>query len=142
MDIQEIKRILLKKEIHYQKNYNNKLYLDYYTSIRLHNPYWTVGDYYRVYLDNSLQHYAKIILKKTFLLKDLPEVTAYSDIGMNAHDTKVLLKSFYPDTDFETQPLDLILFHQLELQPHMYEDLLQRQLKAHEWQQNKKFNNH
>lgn len=142
MTPEEIKQILLKKQIKYSKNWNNKLYLDYYTSIRLHDEYWKVGDYYRVYLNNSCQHYAQIILKKTFLLKDLPEVTAYSDTGMNAMETRQLFRRMYPAVNFDTQPMDLILFHQLDIQPHMYDDLMERNLKADEWLRNKKINNY
>lgn len=103
------------KKIIFSKNWNKKLYCHYYTTIRKSSAYYVPGEYYFVFqAGHAADHRALLITKKTILLEQLPEITAYLDTGMNQQQTKELFRSMYPQADWNTQKLDILLFHNLE----------------------------
>lgn len=116
MTKEQILQIQPKNEIKFTQNWNGKLRCEYYTTIRLHHPQRNPGMLYWVWLTkcDAPDHRAKLISKKTFLLKDLPDMTSYLDTGYSADETKEILKKMYPGKDWNTQQLDILLFQNLE----------------------------
>ncbi len=104
------------RKIIFSKNCNKKLYCHYYTTIRKSSAYYVPGEYYFVFQARhaAADHRALLITKKTILLEQLPEITAYLDTGMNQHQTKELFRRMYPQADWNTQKLDILLLQNLE----------------------------
>lgn len=103
-----------KKHVKFLENYNGKLFLNYFTSIRLDSPHWQVGDYYKVIKGEEFLFRAIIREKKTLFLHQLPAITAFIDTGKDLCSTEKLLRSIYHAHDLTKEPICVLLFQNLE----------------------------
>lgn len=103
-----------KKSIKFIENYNGKLFLNYFTSIRLDSPHWQVGDYYKVIKGEEFLFRAVIREKKTLFLHQLPAITAFIDTGKDLVSTEKMMRSIYHAHDLTKEPICVLLFQNLE----------------------------
>lgn len=103
-----------KKSIKFLENYNGKLFLHYFTSIRLDSPHWQVGDYYKVIKGDEFLFRAVIREKKTLYLHQLPAITAFIDTGKDLVSTEKMMRSIYHAHDLTIEPICVLLFQNLE----------------------------
>lgn len=83
----------------------------------------------------NLTNTVEIIKVTPFYLKDLPEITAYLDTGYSLEETKNIITRMYPDVDFSTKQLAIILLKKLdESQKTQVEHLIGSPiLFSHDW---------
>lgn len=121
-----------KYDIKFSQNWNNKLYCEYFTTIRVEEQgRYAIGDVARILLQTQKQqekkpyiinigantyqylYNAMIIDTKILLLEQLPEFSAYLDTGRNAYYTKKLIRSLMPNTDFKQTKIIISLLKKL-----------------------------
>jgi uncharacterized protein YqfB (UPF0267 family) len=118
------------KKINFLENYNGKMGCHFFTTIRLDEPEYKVGEFYQIWrkeidsftvdeegkplVRNVYSFKGRIVEKKTFLMEQLPSITAAQDTGLGLPETKALLRKLYPDADFSTQLLTLLLIQNIE----------------------------
>lgn len=122
MTIQEYKELSPVHDLHFEKNDNRKMLCLFYTSVRMSDSNYVPGTYFNIYINGALDHKAVLILKKTFLLDALPEVTAYQECGCNLVTAKNKIKQQFKDFDLNTQPLDLLLLKNLDIEVYRREE--------------------
>lgn len=82
--------------IEFSENWNGKLLLDVFTTIRLENPdKYIQGNVYEVMLRGDLLGRAKLSMIHYFFYKNLNERTARIDTGKSLHYLQTLLNRFY-----------------------------------------------
>lgn len=131
---EQIKRPTM--DIKFSTNWNNKLHLHFFTTIRIDSDKYQVGKAYKIlslikksehklfegsqYVVKEGEHWYQylfrgvIVAKKTLLLHNLPEITAYLDTGYNLVDTIALFKKMYPKIDFSKQKIAVLLIENIE----------------------------
>ena len=103
-----------KRQINFTTNWNNKLYCDHYTTIRLASPYYQVGRFYDIELRKECLHTARIIDIRFLKLENINTFISYIDAGLSVEDFKTLMNRFYKDKDWSTQRLIMILLEKVE----------------------------
>jgi len=104
-------------EIKFVYNWNNKLNMDCFTTIRPHNPKkYVVGRAFDIHLKtkdgwNTFYDAADIVEIKTIKGKDLNEFITRLDMGLSLDDGKRLLNNFYKNKcpDVMEMSFDFIL---------------------------------
>ena len=96
--------------IPFSYNWNNKLDCKAFTTIRIyshdnHRP----GTSVNAVLKGISKGVGKIMNVKTFLLKDLNDFMAYLDTGYNTAECQKIIKTMYPNLNFDTKLLAFIL---------------------------------
>ncbi len=91
-------------------NWNKKLYCNFFTTIRLHNPkkYW-IGSIHRIFLKAEDLGTAKIVQVKTIRLEEIDSFTASLDTGYNAASTRALFRKMYSLEPTENPMVDVSL---------------------------------
>jgi hypothetical protein len=102
------------KTLKLARNWNGKMYCKFFTSIRLDDPYWTPGDYYKVvkedYCFRGLLHDKKVIK-----LDELPAYTAILDTGLPLPLAKQKIMEFYPHVaDWKAASICVLLIENIE----------------------------
>lgn len=95
------------QNINFYENYNHKLSLDYFTTIRAANKY-QIGDYYKIMCNRQYCFIAKVEDIKAFWLHELPDITAKLDTGFNKDETANILRAMYKDFDFTKNKIYLV----------------------------------
>lgn len=98
------------KKLNYQKDFNNKLSCQYYTSIRLESNGLAVGDQVEAYVKKKKHHDAIVIDCRNVFLDSLNDFVTYLDAGCSAEEFKKIMVEFYPETDFKKERVSLLLF--------------------------------
>jgi len=82
--------------ISFNKNWNGKLMVAFFGTIRLHNPEkYVVGYDHKVLLNKMDLGIATIKTVRTFELKDISNALAFLDAGMDAQKTIGMLMKMY-----------------------------------------------
>lgn len=105
------------QNIEFTHNWNGKLFLDYFGTVRLHNPSkYFVGNEMEVYLNRVDFGLVTVAAVRTFRYRDIRDVLSYLDTGKPAHYLGALIKRFYEkSTDLNPEtPLDHIVLHYLK----------------------------
>ena len=102
-------------EIHFNYNWNKKLYNHFFTTIRLNSLKYQVGGTYRIFLKDTYIYDAIVIDVVTCKIEDLPKYTCFIDTGYSKPETINLLKRMYAkkNIDWDTQLLAVVLVEQL-----------------------------
>ena len=100
--------------VDFSYNWNNKLQCSSFTSIRLANNKYKIGEKYGVRLKGQFKlFFACVVDKKSLKLKDINEFIAHLDTGYSALECQSIIKKMYKNNraiNWETQELELILF--------------------------------
>ena len=102
-------------EIHFNYNWNKKLYNHYFTTIRLDSMKWQIGGTYRIFLKDKYIYEGVVRDVVTCKIEELPKYICYIDTGYNKPDTINLLKKMCSNKniDWEKQLLAVVLVEQL-----------------------------
>ena len=107
------------KKIKFMKDWNNKLALDYFTTIRLGTvenvKYYqeSVGNEFGVVLKGKEVQQANLITATTYKLNQIPHYLCYLDAGLKFLDFVELMKGFYskkPEWDELNTPIIVLVF--------------------------------
>lgn len=90
-------------------NWNNKLQCKVFTTIRLQNDKYVIGDKYEILLKKDRLGTAQILDIKNMFLKDINEYIAGIDTGYSAEECKNIILKMYPRQDFTNKKLSFIL---------------------------------
>lgn len=104
-------------KMEYNRNWNNKLACDCYTSIRLANAgKYKVGRRYGVYLNSKHHHDAILLEVRELTLDQINERLARLDTGYGAKETQDILMKMHRNkfVDWQTQRLSWCLFQKLK----------------------------
>lgn len=83
-------------KLEFSTNWNGKLFLDNFGTIRLHNEAkYHIDAIKEVYIRGTYLGIIKIVSVKTILYKNISDGLAYLDTGKNAAYLKSLLTAFY-----------------------------------------------
>ncbi len=105
----------MRAEIAFSTNWNNKLDCDCYTSIRIRNDdKYVLGNVYQVSFKAKPHHEAMLIAGKHMYLHQLNEFIAHLDTGYSLEECKGILLKMYPNVNFETTQISLLLFRRLK----------------------------
>lgn len=102
------------KEMKFLHNYNGKLWLNFFTTVRLDSDHWQVGEYYKIIKDGTQCFRGLVIEKRSLLLEHLPAITAYMDTGLDLLQTQELLKKTYHQHDLQKEKLAVLLVQNIE----------------------------
>ena len=102
------------KVLRFSTNWNNKLYCKMFSTIRLDNGYYKPGEMFLVYLKNDFLYRTIIRESRSFLLHELPSISAALDTGYSLDDTKNIIRKMYPDKDWTKQKLVILLIENME----------------------------
>ncbi|MFN8436103.1 MAG: hypothetical protein U0V72_00585 [Cytophagales bacterium] len=84
------------KTIVFNKNYNNKLNADCYTTLRLFNPYeYYVGECYSIMLDKRIIHHAELVYMQDLPMAMITPAMAWIDTGTGVHELHSILQECY-----------------------------------------------
>lgn len=97
--------------IKFNRNYNNKLNCNSFTTIRLHSDQFCKGLNYTIMLGKKNYGVATLKEKRTLRLDQLNEFISHVDAGIGLDEFAELIKTFYDskNIDWRTQELDLLL---------------------------------
>lgn len=102
-------------EIGFSYNWNNKLGCNSFTTIRLHQPNkYQLNQVYQIKLKGEYLFDAQIIAIKPFMYNNLNEFIAHLDTGYSAEECKNIILKMYPNVNFETTTISLILLHKIK----------------------------
>jgi hypothetical protein len=100
----------MKETISFSFNWNNKLECNYFTTIRLRNETkYIIDKVYVISLKKVEKFEARIIKIKHFKLSDLNDYVAGLDTGYSLVESVSIINKMYPNVNFETTELSLIL---------------------------------
>ena len=102
-----------KRRIEFSQNWNGKLFTSHYTTLRLASSKYQVGRFYDVYLKKEFLHTVKLIEVSFIMIDELTEVISRLDTGYNKVDTQELLKQFYPEVDWSSQRISVLLLSRM-----------------------------
>ena len=99
------------KSISFTTNWNNKLNCSAFSTIRISNEVYKVGEHYEVKIKKRVQGQFRIVEKKTFLLKNISEGMAWIDTGYGRTQTIDIIKRIHNSRNYnwDTQKLDWII---------------------------------
>lgn len=103
------------KDIYFSGNWNNKLDCKCFTTIRLANKLkYEIGGYFNIYLNN--QPHKKAVIKDIWVinLSQLDKFTAMIDTGYSLGKTKGIFYKMYPNVDWQSQYLYVLLFESFD----------------------------
>lgn len=104
---------VMEERLEFEKNFNNKLNCDCFTTIRLHHPVKNaIGAIKQIYLKGVWKGNAKIMNASTITLGQINRTMSKLDTGLLPEECRRLIRNLYknrPGINWETQPLDYIL---------------------------------
>jgi len=95
--------------IKFSYNWNNKLNCNCFTTIRIANNKYKVGETYDIYLKDKLLFKAQIIEIKPFRLDQINEFIARLDTGYSKQETTEIIKRMYKNPNVDKLNFYLIL---------------------------------
>jgi len=104
-----------KRFIKFSRNWNHKCNCEYFTTIRIASPIYKADVTYGIDIDGVYAYDVRIVDIKEMKLADLPPWTCLLDTGMTKPETIKMFKEMYPDIDFETKTIYVILLKQLDV---------------------------
>lgn len=82
--------------ITFSKNWNGKLLLDCFGTVRLHNPgKYAVGKQLNIEIKNTPLGIATVEAVRTFPYRQITDALSYIDVGQPAHYLSALLSNMY-----------------------------------------------
>lgn len=119
------------RKIKFSENWNGKLFLDCFTTIRLY-AYGKYPDFdkYEIEWNNVVLGIVEVACKKHFTFGQINTATALIDTGHETPYLKTLLTKFYGPLPDETA-LEMIVFKWVERYPEPTTKLLQTWQKKH-----------
>jgi len=87
------------ENLKFSKNWNNKLYGNYFTTIRINSDKYKIGRKFNVFVSNSEIVPFKVVCvqKLVFLFNDIPQLLMNLDTGLERAAAIEVFKSFYGD---------------------------------------------
>lgn len=83
-------------ELEFSTNWNGKLFLDNFGTVRLHNPSkYFVGNQMEVFLNRVDFGAVTVVAVRTFKYGEIRDALSYLDTGKPAHYLGSLIKKFY-----------------------------------------------
>jgi hypothetical protein len=103
------------EKIDFSYNWNNKLNCKCFTTLRLKNEKYKVGNVYEITLKGGTMFFAKIIAIKTLKISHINDFIAAIDTGYSADEMKQLIKTMYKNKvkDIDNQDFVLILLQRI-----------------------------
>lgn len=103
--------------IEFADNYNNKLYCDIFTTIRLKSPKYKVGELYRIQHKKKHHCVAQILQTITYKLNEIPTTLTLIDCGLDYIQTAQLIANLYTklNIDWSKQQLQFIHLKKVKL---------------------------
>ncbi len=105
------------ERLNFSTNWNGKLFCNYFTTIRLHNPRkYGVGNQYDFHLKEVFMGEVKVIDHKKLTVATISEWIARLDTGYSAEETKNIIRTMYKNIDNFTDdtPLSYVLLHKIK----------------------------
>lgn len=109
----------MRAEIRFSQNFNNKLACEYFTTYRLKEDNYRIGETFSILLNNKLIYYADIIDIEHTFLDNVSDVDAMLDMGVTAAEFRRRFRVFYKDIDFKTRAISKIVLKRLPNQRDM-----------------------
>ncbi len=104
-------------KLNFSYNWNNKLDCFVFTSIRLATGKYRLGETYQVFLKGSHYCNVKLIDVAVITLDKLKPWIAYLDTGYDLKEAKAIIQKMYPDVNWNTQLVAVLLFKRVSM-PH------------------------
>jgi hypothetical protein len=113
-------------KIEFAVNWNGKLFLDNFGTIRLYPGKYMFGELLEVYLKNSCLGIAEVVAIKTFTFGNIHDNLAFITIGKNADYLKSFIRNLYSKktTITPTTKFDHIIFQYRSRNIEVFEPLL------------------
>lgn len=86
------------REVHFTKDWNNKLSCEYFTTIRKFPTSYVEGEYYKVYVNKVHSFNAKLMSVEIAVIAELPAGLICVDTGYSLNESYKLFRSFGIDT--------------------------------------------
>ena len=96
------------ERINFSYNWNNKLNCKAFTTVRLENDKFRIGDVYEIFLKGEKKENAQIVAIKPFFLHAVSETVARIDTGYSKEEFIQIVKKMYPHLDLETKRMFLL----------------------------------
>ena len=102
-------------KLKFSYNWNNKLQCDVFTTIRLATGKYKLNETYEVDLKGVHLCNATVIDVQVITIDQLKPWIAYLDTGYNLKETKEILYKMYPNADWHTQLIAVILCKRIQI---------------------------
>lgn len=103
------------KKLNFSYNWNNKLHCKYFTTLRLRQGKYQVGDQYEIMLKDKFMGIGEIMAIKHLYINDINEYIAGLDTGYPVEDTIKIIRTMYKKVDLSVQQLSLILIRKIKM---------------------------
>jgi hypothetical protein len=117
--------------IKYSYNWNNKLNCDIYTTIRLATGKYKLNETYAVNLKGTHISNAIVLDVQVITIDQLKPWIAYLDTGYSLKETKEILYKMYPNADWHTQLIAVILCKRIPLETEVTTAAKQKDSTGH-----------
>lgn len=99
------------EKLKFSYNWNNKLYCEAFTTIRIAQPNrFVIGQQFEIILNKNSLKRATVVGYKEFFIGQLNEYMSYLDTGYSVDETVAIIVKMYPTVDFLTKKLCFVLF--------------------------------
>lgn len=102
------------EQIHFSKNWNNKLDCEAFTTLRMPNERYQISQLFEISLNGEINGHARIAAITYLNLEDITEYIARLDTGCCVEDCKNIIRTIYPSADFTQQQLAYLLLVRVE----------------------------
>lgn len=96
-------------QLNFSTNWNNKLDCTAFTTLRLPNEKYKLGELFQITLNGVEKGIGRIISITYINIDNINEYIARLDTGYSTDECKVIIRNIYPTIDFIQQPLVLLL---------------------------------
>ena len=101
-------------EIKFLSNWNNKLALNFFTTIRPEDPArYRTGDTLKIILQGRYCFDARIKGIRSLKLQDIGDITAYLDAGTSAAELREFMADVYKNIDFSSRNVSVLLMEKI-----------------------------
>ncbi len=101
--------------LNFSINHNGKLFLEFFSAVRLHNPAkYAVGKILECNLQSQKLGLVEVVAIRSFEYRNISDVLSYLDTGKPAYQMGNLLKKFYPKHTHAHAKFDHIVLHYVE----------------------------
>lgn len=110
----------------FSSNYNGKLLLDKFSTIRLHNSdRYYINACHLICLNKNKIGVAKIVAIKQIPYSSIDDTISFIDSNCNANYLRGMFSNFYPSINFNVNTLfDYIVYAWIEIDTNQYSELM------------------
>lgn len=102
------------EQIHFSKNWNNKLDCTAFTTLRLPHEKYQIDTLFEITLNGVNKGVGRIISINYISMDNINEFIARLDTGCSIEECKNIILDIYPNVDFTQQQLALLLVVKIE----------------------------